>query len=422
MEGNLRRYRHYIVFSDFLSWLPVFFLYFSSYLSLREVLWLEALYYLCGVVMEVPSGYFSDRFGRRPTLILAALFFVLSYLCFLIGTGFGLFAFGQIFLASALAFRSGSDTAFHFDSLAALGRSEEYEVREAHLARLGLFALALASLAGGLVGSFDLRWAYVLALFGGLAALVVAFGFVEPGEAETQPGGRAQLGFLSQLALCVGYWRLPALLWLLGYGILLYFLAHIPYEFYQGYLKLLDQGFAFLQGNTPLYSGLLMASTYLLGAWAAGRSAAWRLKFGLTRLLLIAAALQWLLILLLGALLHPLLVLIILARNLPMSAVEAPYRAAVMPRIAVAQRATYFSLQSLLGRLIFSAILFSLSFLGAAEGGLVWSDLQRILLTAAGFGAIGLILLFLTRTWLQKATQGSLRNPQIGESSSGLGE
>jgi hypothetical protein len=422
LEGNLRRYRRYIVFSDFLSWLPIFFLYFSSHLSLREVLWLEALYYLCGVAMEVPSGYFSDRFGRRPTLILAALFFVFSYLCFLAGSGFVLFALGQVFLASALAFRSGSDTAFHFDSLSALGRGDEYEGREASLARLGLVTLAVASLAGGFVGSFDLRWAYALALVGGLSALVVAFGFVEPGDTEEHRSGCAPDSFLSQLARCIGYWRLPALLWLLCYEILLYFLAHIPYEFYQGYLKLLHQDFPLFQDNTPLYSGLLMASTFLLGAWAAGRSAAWRQKFGLSRLLLGAAALQWLVILLLGALLHPLLVLIILARNLPMSAVEAPFRAAVMPRIAVAQRATYFSLQSMVGRLFFSAMLFSLSFLGAAEGGLSWPDLQRILLTAAGFGAIGLILLFLARDWLQRTAEGSLPDSRIGESSSGLGE
>ena len=50
---------------DTMARLPVFFLYFSSHLSLSEVLRLEALYCLAVVVLEAPSGYFSDRVGRR---------------------------------------------------------------------------------------------------------------------------------------------------------------------------------------------------------------------------------------------------------------------------------------------------------------------------------------------------------------------
>ena len=418
MEGNLKNYRRYVVFSDFLSWLPIFFLYFNSYLSLREVLWLEALYYLCGVALEVPSGYFSDRFGRKPTLILAALFFLVAYLCFLLGSDFLLFALGQAFLAAALAFRSGTDTAFHYDSLSALGRSTEYEWREARLARLALVVLALASLAGGFAGSFDLRFAYILALMGAVMALAVAFRFIEPDvdgplapAADGAPCRRADgvpalgavgLSFGSQMLRCFAYWRTPALLWLLLFDILLYSLAHVPYEFYQGYLLLLNRDFDLQLGDTPLYSGIVMACTYLLGAWAAGRGALWREKYGLLRLLLVAAALQWLLIFLLGLVLHPLLILILLARNLPMSAVEAPFRAAVMPRIGVSSRATYFSLQSLVGRLFFSALLFAFSFLGGTEVALNWPDLQRILLAAAAFGGLFLGLLFLSRGWLKK--------------------
>ena len=48
-----------------LFWLPAFFLYFQSSLPVEQVLELAAIYYLGTVLCEVPSGYLSDRVGRR---------------------------------------------------------------------------------------------------------------------------------------------------------------------------------------------------------------------------------------------------------------------------------------------------------------------------------------------------------------------
>ena len=45
-------------------WYPIFFLYFLARLPLVQVLQLEAIYYAGVVLLEVPSGWFSDRIGR----------------------------------------------------------------------------------------------------------------------------------------------------------------------------------------------------------------------------------------------------------------------------------------------------------------------------------------------------------------------
>ena len=68
---NLRIYPWYVALFNAHFWMPVFFLYFLQHVSMSEVLRLEAIYYLAVVILEVPSGYFSDRFGRRPTLLIA---------------------------------------------------------------------------------------------------------------------------------------------------------------------------------------------------------------------------------------------------------------------------------------------------------------------------------------------------------------
>ena len=68
LRRNVALYPWYEATVAAMFWLPVFFLYFTSRLSLARALQLEAIYYAAIVVMEVPSGYFSDLIGRRITL------------------------------------------------------------------------------------------------------------------------------------------------------------------------------------------------------------------------------------------------------------------------------------------------------------------------------------------------------------------
>ena len=69
---NLALYPWYVGAVSFFAWMPVFFLFFLSKVAFDEVLLLGSVYYLGVVFFEVPSGYFSDRFGRRRTLVYAA--------------------------------------------------------------------------------------------------------------------------------------------------------------------------------------------------------------------------------------------------------------------------------------------------------------------------------------------------------------
>jgi len=122
LQLNIGLYPWFRAASDGHAWITVFFLYMSQSLPLDQVIELSAVYYLSVFLLEVPSGYFSDRIGRRRTLLIAAAAFIASYVCFIVGAGFWWFAAGQFLLATGMAMQSGTDTAFHYDSLKALGR------------------------------------------------------------------------------------------------------------------------------------------------------------------------------------------------------------------------------------------------------------------------------------------------------------
>ena len=53
-------------------WQSVWFLYFQDLLSGAQAILLYAIYDLATTVLEVPSGFLSDRIGRRVTMVLSA--------------------------------------------------------------------------------------------------------------------------------------------------------------------------------------------------------------------------------------------------------------------------------------------------------------------------------------------------------------
>ncbi|MDJ0839826.1 MAG: MFS transporter [Acidobacteriota bacterium] len=390
---NLRLYPLYALAFNCYAWTPVFFLYFSQNLPLAAVLRLEALYYAAVVLLEVPSGYFSDRVGRKATLLISSTAMCLSYALFTLGGSFEVFAAAQVLLAVGISFNSGTDVSFHYDSLAELGRAGEFGAREARITRNNLFANGFASFAGGAVALFALRYAYALSFATALVGLVVALFFKEPGRDHRQRAA----GFLTQLGRCLACLRNPLLAWLFFYCVGMIILDHIPYELYQPYLDLLGERAAWLpQEGTPLTAGLVMAVSLFLGAPVAGYSIRLRDKLGLKPALLSATLMQTVVIASMGWFLHPLVVALILLRNVPAALKTAPLNAAIAPRVDTSLRATYLSLQSLVGRLSFSITLAGLSLMFAPGDHPDWPALSRISQTSTVIGVALLLLLIVS--------------------------
>jgi len=396
---NVRLYPLYQVFFNAYFWLPVFFLYFSEQLSLRRVLQLEAIYYVTVVVVEVPSGYFSDTFGRRRTLLVAAAALVVAYSLFFFGQVFAVFALAQVFLAIGLAFNSGTDTALHFDSLCGIDRAGEYADREASVHRLALLGGAVAALVGGLAAAWHLRIAYGLSLLAALAALVTVWLMVEPPH-QVVPGEEtvARRGFARQLAACVGHLRDGTLAWLLGFAILMIVINHVPYELYQPYLDLLLSTRAVdLPGRgTPLVTGVITALTMLIASWATARSIRLRDRIGLGATLLLCTTIQVVIMAAMGLVLHEVVLILILLRSVSSAIMQPPMRAAITPRLPQSLRATYLSIQSLAGRLAFAGTLWLLS-TGTEPGAAAdWPRLSSMSRTCAVFGFAGFFVLAAT--------------------------
>lgn len=392
---NLKLYPYYVVCIHAMAWVGIFFLFFSSYLTLSEILLLEAVYYISVVILEVPSGYFSDKIGRRITLVCSAIFFSSGYLIFYFSSSFEFFAMGQIAIAAGMAFLSGTDTSFHYESLVASNLENEYAEREAKIHQKMSLASGIAVLIGGFLGIFALKYAYLASFVTAFIALIIALNFKEP---STKSLANETPTFFKQLRLCLNYLYIKPLGWIFGFSVFLYILAHIPYEFYQPYLDLLEKKGELIIGFTPLISGIIYWITRMFAAWAAGYSVQWRNKIGLYKLMLIAVVIQVLIMGAMGAYLSFFIIGLILCRSISNSLVKAPINAEISPRVKAEQRATYFSIQSLISRLGFSALLFIISISVAKDELVSWPVYQNImLLCAAGALLIALVLFALAK-------------------------
>jgi len=392
LQLNISLYPWFRAASDGHAWIAVFFLYMSQSLPLDQVIELSAVYYLSVFLLEVPSGYFSDRIGRRRTLLIAAVAFITSHVCFIVGAGFWWFAAGQFLLATGMAMQSGTDTAFHYDSLKALGRESEYAQREAKAEQWGMIMLAIATLSGGLLGMIDLRLAYVFSLLSASVMALLVWRFVEP--MHTDESTAIPQSFSRVVWDCGLRLRDPVLGWVFLVVIVLYAMAHIVYEFYQPYITLLHLPLLEASAYAPLISGIVISVSMFAGAIGARASIAWEFKLGLVGVLAVAMVIQLGIVAAMAIAVSPAVLALVCLRNFPMSLVHAPVRAAIAPRIERRQRATYLSLQGLAERFFFAMLLLLLAS-GLERGApIAESTLISILTATLWIGVASAILLF----------------------------
>lgn len=336
-----------------LVWMPVFVLFTRARFDLDGAILLASLYYLFVVVLEVPSGWLSDRVGRVLTLRLAAASWVVAHTCFTFGNDtFWVIIAGQFFMAVGFASLSGTDVTFHYDTLEALGRAETYQKRQARVAAGGFVATSFAVLAGGALGMADLRLPFVVAIALAALQLGVTFALAEPPRTSTDSDTRR-----GQILGCLSYLREAPMAWLFLYGIALVTLEHVAVTLLQPWLTEALGRAADDLGATPVWSGVTLAVTAMIGAGAARASAPLSERFGPAPTLLGLAVLSACIVSAMAAWVHPLVLVLVALRSVQVAAAPVIISATIAPRVERRHRATLLSMNSLAGRLGYGLIL-----------------------------------------------------------------
>lgn len=177
--------------TGFLIWVPVWIIFLQDErgLSLTQVGLMEAVFWSCMMLFEVPTGAVADRFGRRTSLALGGFLFTGGTIFFVLSDGFVGLAISYVIMAISMTLYSGSGHALLYDSLRVLGRTREYEKHMGRSEALMTGALLGAALFGGpMAGLWGLETVFLI----GAGTMAVA-GFValllrEPPRTEAEFG------------------------------------------------------------------------------------------------------------------------------------------------------------------------------------------------------------------------------------------
>ena len=405
-ERNLALYPIYVCCLNAFFWFPIFFIYLTERVGLDGALRLEAMYYLAVVIFEVPSGWFSDKFGRRPSLRLSAFLLGAAYAVFALSETAAGLATAQVCLAAGFAFNSGTDTSFHYDSLVAVGREDEYEKREEKIARLSFATVGVSGLVGGVLAAWELHYAYIASAAAMVVGLVVTLAFQPPEAANRENAER----FDRQVMACVRDVRGdPTLRWLFGAWILLTVAIHVPYQLYQPYLDAMGLQWGPDElASTPIITGVHAFAAMIAATLITSRSTWLAARIGLRRTVIAALGFGTGLIALIAVALHPVIALLLVFRSASRALIQAPVNAAIAPRVPSHRRASYFSMQSLAGRLAFSGLLGCLALV--VGDGTSYEQIALSATIAAATCGVAWVLLVVTHT-ATDAPAGAVDDP-----------
>ena len=268
LRRDLRTFYLFRLLATSYLFTPIFMLFQADRgLSFFERLALGGLYSAVIVLVEVPTGVFADRFGRRRAMLFGALAMVGSSLLALQADSFATFAIAESLGAISIALCSGADSAYLYDLLDAHKRAHEYPRRESAASAWHLIGSAVAFAGGGWLASYDLGLPYlVTAAVAAVAAVVACLMREAPVVGATVVTfGRHSLGALAEVA------RNGRLAWIVGYSAVVFVLLRATIYVYQPYLH--------ERGLGPEETGVLFAGVYLIAAVVAYRTHALYARF-----------------------------------------------------------------------------------------------------------------------------------------------
>lgn len=148
--------------------------------TIKQVFFLQGVFALVCMLAEIPTGYLSDRWGRKKTIVAGSVFGLLGMVAYGLSTNFTGFLIGEVLLALLVSFHSGAVQALMYDTLLETGEIPLYRRVAGRQSVLGFMAQAIVSVLGGLMAVYSLRmtvWATVVPFAIGL---VLTFFLQEP--------------------------------------------------------------------------------------------------------------------------------------------------------------------------------------------------------------------------------------------------
>lgn len=264
---------------DFLTTLsPLTFIYAlflgARHMSLVQIGLIVSVYQISKLIFEIPSGYYSDRFGRKKCGIIGQITFILFLIATVITHSYILFLFSACVRGISYAFLSGTADCLFSESI--LKECPDDMDRLMGVDKVLFYAsYALSSIIGGFLAKYSYVAVFYFNIVIQVISLVCMFLFKETISAQTNRQERSKvsnsLKAMFKDKKVVYLLLLPALL----------SICFLPYEdYYSSLLK----GYGVDESLIGIMTSCVMISSVLFGMIAFKVNKKWGYDFSVKKL------------------------------------------------------------------------------------------------------------------------------------------
>ena len=180
-RSNLWKIYLYKFLSDFWLIAPIMIpFYKANHLSTTQFFIVQSAYMAGVLVFEIPSGFFSDVIGRKKTLILGAFFIPIGLGVYAFTSGFAGFIAAEVILSIGASMRSGTDSAFIYDTLLQLGEESQYPKSQGTADFYTRLGTSTSSIGGGLLALILIRLPFYVNIGSGVGLVILSLYLTEP--------------------------------------------------------------------------------------------------------------------------------------------------------------------------------------------------------------------------------------------------
>lgn len=220
IHQNIKVLKWFNFFSNFKLYTPIAIIYFSQVTgSFALGMSVFSIVMISSALFEIPTGVFSDKIGRRKTVIWGALAAVLCAIFYAVGGSFWILAIGAIFEGLSRSFYSGNNDALLHDTLAESQNEDQYSESLGKVSTMLEIAVGISAVLGGILAIWSFPLLMWISVLPQIASFIIAFKFIEPKVHASENGNiylhlkEAYRNFLHNRKL-----RLLSISSIIGYG------------------------------------------------------------------------------------------------------------------------------------------------------------------------------------------------------------
>lgn len=240
-------------------------------MDFQQVLMSEAVFAATVLALEVPSGWLSDVWKRRSTLVAGKLFAVAGFGVLCVADDFAGACLAQALIGVGCALTSGTDTALMHDALKADGREKSFRKFLGLKQAFCLYSVGITGALGGVLWAWYGAQGPLYATFAaGLVAMAATFLLKEPPrEKQAMQGNPLKDMVISVRDALRGA---PLIGGVIGFGAALFAATKTGFWLQQPWYESL--------GIDPAWFGTLLGASFLIGGLGGQFSERLEKRFG----------------------------------------------------------------------------------------------------------------------------------------------